>query len=322
MADDTFRALVLEQRDEQVTSAIRDVRREELPEGDTLVRVAYSALNYKDGLALTGKNKVVRSYPMVPGVDFSGTVEETSSSEFAPGDRVVLTGWGVGERHWGGYAQFARAKSEWLVRLPESIDLKHAMGLGTAGVTAMLCILALEEHGLTPEKGDVLVTGASGGVGGMAVALLAALGYNVTASTGRAAAHEYLQSLGANTIIDRSELTAPGGPLAAGFLAGRGGQLQRAHESDLCRGSIWRTKGYRRCRSGFSRCKQCGEGRALFVLAPDQHHNPDHQQQALDGNLTKHRRRPFSYTDGIRRHTPPTQLLHCTQIKKARLLGP
>jgi acrylyl-CoA reductase (NADPH) len=220
MANDTFRALVLEQRDEQVTSEIRNARREELPEGDTLVRVAYSALNYKDGLALTGQNKVVRLYPMVPGIDFSGTVEETTSSAFAPGDRVVLTGWGVGERHWGGYAQLARAKSEWLVRLPENIDLKHAMGLGTAGVTAMLCILALEEHGLTPDKGDALVTGASGGVGGMAVALLAALGYSVTASTGRTDAHEYLKSLGAKLIIDRNELTAPGGPLGSARWSG------------------------------------------------------------------------------------------------------
>jgi acrylyl-CoA reductase (NADPH) len=220
MADETFKALVLEQRDEQITSEIRDVRREELPEGDTLVRVAYSALNYKDGLALSGRNKVVRSYPMVPGIDFSGTVEETTSSDFAPGDRVVLTGWGVGERHWGGYAQFARAKSAWLVPLPENIDLKYAMGLGTAGVTAMLCILALEEHGLTPEKGEVLVTGASGGVGGMAVTLLAALGYSVTASTGRADAHEYLQYLGAKTIIDRNELTALGGPMGSARWAG------------------------------------------------------------------------------------------------------
>ena len=220
MSDDTFRALVLEQRDDQVTSEIRDMRREELPEGDTLVRVAYSALNYKDGLALTGRNKVVRSYPMVPGIDFSGTVVETTLPEFALGDRVVLTGWGVGERHWGGYAQLARAKSEWLVRLPQNIDLKHAMGLGTAGVTAMLCILTLEEHGLTSDKGDVLVTGASGGVGGMAVALLSALRYTVTASTGRADAHEYLKSLGANTIIDRGELTAQGGPLGSARWAG------------------------------------------------------------------------------------------------------
>jgi acrylyl-CoA reductase (NADPH) len=220
MAEDTFRALVLEQHDDQVTSEIRDVSREELPAGDTLVRVDYSALNFKDGLALTGKNKVVRAYPMVPGIDFSGTVEETSAPDLAPGDRVVLTGWGVGERHWGGYAQLARIKGEWLVRLPDAIDLKHAMGLGTAGVTAMLCILALEEHGLTPEKGEVLVTGASGGVGSMAVSLLAALGYNVTASTGRAEAHEYLEYLGAKTIIDRGELTAPGGPLGSARWAG------------------------------------------------------------------------------------------------------
>jgi acrylyl-CoA reductase (NADPH) len=220
MADETFRALVLEQRDEQITSEIRDVRREELPEGDTLVRVAYSALNYKDGLALTGKNKVVRSYPMVPGIDFSGTVEETTSPAFSPGDRVVLTGWGVGERHWGGYAQLARARSEWLVLLPENIDLKHAMGLGTAGVTAMLCILALEEHGLASDKGAILVTGASGGVGGMAVALLSALGYSVTASTGRTDAREYLESLGAKTVIDRNELTEPGGPMGSARWAG------------------------------------------------------------------------------------------------------
>ena len=162
----------------------------------------------------------MRSYPMVPGIDFSGTVEETTLPEFALGDRVVLTGWGVGERHWGGYAQFARVKSEWLVRLPEKIDLKHAVGLGTAGVTAMLCILALEEHGLAPDKGEVLVTGASGGVAGMAVALLSTLGYSVTASTGRADAREYLHFLGAKTIIDRDELTTPGGPLGSARWAG------------------------------------------------------------------------------------------------------
>jgi acrylyl-CoA reductase (NADPH) len=220
MADKTFRALVLEQRDEQVTSEIKDVSREALPEGDTLVRVAYSALNYKDGLALTGRNKVVRSYPMVPGIDFSGTVEDTTAAEFEPGNHVVLTGWGVGERHWGGYGQLARVPGEWLVRLPENIDLKRAMGLGTAGVTAMLCIQALVEHGLTPDKGEVLVTGASGGVGGMAVMLLAALEYHVTASTGRTDAREYLESLGAKTIIDRSELTAPDGTLGSARWAG------------------------------------------------------------------------------------------------------
>ena len=173
---ESFKALMLDERDGQVSSEIKAVERTALPAGDTLVRVAYSGLNYKDALALTGRNKVVRSYPMIPGIDFSGVVEETESPLFQPGDRVALTGWGVGERHWGGYAQYARVKSEWLVPLPESIDLQEAMAIGTAGVTAMLCIVALEEHGMRPDGHEVLVTGASGGVGSLAVAILARLG--------------------------------------------------------------------------------------------------------------------------------------------------
>ena len=212
---DTFRALVLDERDGQVTSTIQTLERAALPDGDVLVRVAYSGLNYKDGLALAGKNKVVRFYPMVPGIDFAGTVEGSSSPQFHPGDRVVLTGWGVGERHWGGYSQYARVKGEWLVPLPEGIDLQEAMAIGTAGVTAMLSVVALEEHGLTPDGREVLVTGASGGVGSLAVAILAKLGYTVVAETGKVEMRDYLKSLGAHEIIDRAELAPAGGPLGS-----------------------------------------------------------------------------------------------------------
>jgi acrylyl-CoA reductase (NADPH) len=194
---DTFTALILEQHENQVSAEVRSVPRDALPAGDVLVRVAYSGLNYKDGLAIRGKNKVVRSYPMVPGIDFVGTVEESASPAYAPGDAVILTGWGVGERHWGGMAQYARVKSEWLVPLPDGLTPRDAMAIGTAGFTAMLSLLALEERGLIPDGREVLVTGASGGVGSLAVALLAALGYSVVASTGRADAHDYLRALGA-----------------------------------------------------------------------------------------------------------------------------
>lgn len=212
---DTFRALVLDEREGQVTSSIKTLDREALPEGDVLVRVAYSGLNYKDGLALAGKNKVVRFYPMAPGIDFSGVVEESTSPQFQPGDRVVLTGWGVGERHWGGYSQYARVKSEWLVPLPESIDLKEAMAIGTAGVTAMLAVVALEEHGMKPDGPEVVVTGATGGVGSLAVAILANLGYTVVAESGKADMHDYLKSLGAHEVIDRTALAPSGGPLGS-----------------------------------------------------------------------------------------------------------
>ena len=217
---DTFRALVLREVDGKPTASIESVPVTALPADDVLVRIAYSGLNYKDGLAITGRNKVVRSYPMIPGIDFAGTVEESTSPLFAPGDRVVLTGWGVGEWHWGGLAEMARAKSDWLVRIPDSLSTFDAMAAGTAGFTAMLCIEALEEHGLTPESGEVLVTGAAGGVGSLAVALLGRLGYRVVASTGRAEEHDYLKTLGATEIIDRTVLTAPSGPLASARWAG------------------------------------------------------------------------------------------------------
>lgn len=213
----TFRAIVIEERDGQVTASMQELPRESLPEGDVLVRVAYSDLNYKDGLAISGnKNKVVRSFPMIPGIDLVGTVEESSSPEFKPGDRVVLTGWGVGERHWGGFSQLARVKSEWLVPVPRRFSLQEAAAIGTAGVTAMLAIEALERQGLKPGgEHPILVTGASGGVGSFAVALLSSLGYRVAASTGSAEAHDYLRALGAAEIVDRETLTAPGGPLGS-----------------------------------------------------------------------------------------------------------
>ena len=212
---DTFKALILNERDGQVTSSIEQIGRDRLPEGDVLVRVAYSGLNYKDGLALAGQNKVVRFYPMVPGIDFSGTVEESSSEQFKPGDQVVLTGWGVGERHWGGYAQFARVKGDWLVPLHADIDLKQAMAIGTAGVTAILAIITLEEHGMRPDGHEALVTGASGGVGSLAVAMLARLGYQVVAETGKPEMSDYLKSLGAHEILDRAALAPSGGPLGS-----------------------------------------------------------------------------------------------------------
>jgi acrylyl-CoA reductase (NADPH) len=185
------------------------------------VRVEYSTVNFKDGLALTGRSPIVRVWPLTPGIDFAGVVERSSNGGFKSGDRVVLNGWGVGESHHGGYAQRARVKGDWLVKLPEAISTAHAMAIGTAGYTAMLCVMALEREGVTPEKGDVVVTGAAGGVGSVAVALLSGLGYRVVASTGRKASEsEYLTRLGAAEIIDRAELSQPGRPIARERWAG------------------------------------------------------------------------------------------------------
>lgn len=212
---DTFKALVVEKNDDGVTSAIQSVGLDDLPEGDVVIAVDYSTLNYKDGLVLKGLGGLVRNYPHVPGVDCAGVVESSDSSDFSPGDRVVLNGWRFGEVCWGGYAQKARVKAEQLVKLPDNISTEQAMAIGTAGYTAMLAVMALEDHGLTPDsEGEVLITGAAGGVGSIATAILANLGYQVAASTGRAETADYLKSLGAASIISREELEeAPRGPL-------------------------------------------------------------------------------------------------------------
>ncbi|MDA0702178.1 MAG: oxidoreductase [Proteobacteria bacterium] len=217
----SFKALVLEENDGKVAGAIQELDESRLPEGDVTVRVTHSTLNYKDGMVLKGIGRLVRNYPHIPGIDFAGTVEASDSPDYKPGDSVLLTGWRVGEAWWGGYAEKARVKSEWLVPMPKGLDARRAMAIGTAGFTSMLCVMALEDHGIMPASGEVLVTGAAGGVGSVAVAILAKLGYDVAASTGRAETHDYLRALGAKTIVDRAELSeGPAKPLLAERFAG------------------------------------------------------------------------------------------------------
>jgi acrylyl-CoA reductase (NADPH) len=217
----TFRAIRLFKTETGQESRFLDLTDADLMEGDVDVRVDYSTVNFKDGLALTGKSPVVRVWPLTPGIDFAGVVEASSNPAFKPGDRVVLNGWGVGETHHGGYAQKARVKGDWLIKLPDAISTAHAMAIGTAGYTAMLSVMALEREGVTPDKGEIVVTGAAGGVGSVAIALLARLGYRVVASTGRKETEsDYLTGLGAAEIIDRAELSGPGRPLARERWAG------------------------------------------------------------------------------------------------------
>ena len=205
----TFRALFATQADGKTSVGFRDLDLGSLPAGEVLIRVQYSSLNYKDGLAVTGKPGVIRKFPMIPGIDLAGVVEESASLEWKPGDAVIVTGSGLSETIWGGYAEYARIDARHLVRLPENMTPRQAMGIGTAGFTAMQCVIALERHGLHPASGDVVVTGAGGGVGSLAVAILAKLGYRVAASSGRTELSSYLQSLGAAEIIDRGVLSAP-----------------------------------------------------------------------------------------------------------------
>lgn len=216
-----FKALVLEQEDKKTLATIRQVATSELPEGDVLIDVDYSSLNYKDGLAITGKGRIVRQFPMVPGVDLAGTVAESSDDRYHVGDKVVLTGWGVGEGHWGGMAEKARLNADWLIPLPANLDGKQAMMVGTAGLTAMLCVQAIVDANVKPEDGEILVTGASGGVGSVAVTLLAQLGYKVAAVTGRAETNgPLLKQLGATTIIERSVFEEPARALDKQLWAG------------------------------------------------------------------------------------------------------
>jgi acrylyl-CoA reductase (NADPH) len=216
----TFKAIVIDKAEGGHTVALKDFDETDLMEGDVTVRVEASTINYKDGLAITGKAPVVRRFPMIAGVDFAGTVEHSSHPDWKPGDKVICNGWGLGETHLGAYAQKARVKGEWLVRLPATMSARDAMAIGTAGYTAMLCVMALEQAGVTPDKGLVIVTGAAGGVGSVAVALLSKLGYHVAASTGRTQEADYLKGLGAADIIDRKDLAGPAKPLAKERFAG------------------------------------------------------------------------------------------------------
>jgi acrylyl-CoA reductase (NADPH) len=215
-----FKAIVVEKADKGQTVSLTEFDEAGLMDGDVTVRVGWSTINYKDGLAITGKAPVVRRFPMIPGIDFAGEVETSSHPDWKPGDKVILNGWGTGETHLGGYAEKARVKGQWLVRLPASMSPRQAMSIGTAGYTAMLAVMALERHGLTPAHGPVVVTGAAGGVGSVAIALLAKIGFQVAASTGRREEADYLKGLGATEIIDRNELSAAGRPLAKERFAG------------------------------------------------------------------------------------------------------
>ena len=216
----TFKAIRIDKADKGTVAALTQFDEAELMEGDVTVRVEWSTLNYKDGLAVTGKAPVVRRFPMIAGIDFAGTVEQSSHPQWKAGDKVICNGWGMGETHLGAYAEKARVKGDWLVRLPEGMSARDAMAIGTAGYTAMLAVLALEKHGLTPKHGSVVVTGAAGGVGSVAIAVLSKLGYSVIASTGRMSEAPYLKALGAAEVIDRNELSGPAKPLAKERWAG------------------------------------------------------------------------------------------------------
>ena len=216
----TFKAIRIDKADKGTSVALTQFDDAELMEGDVTVRVEWSTLNYKDGLAVTGKAPVVRRFPMIAGIDFAGTVETSSHPQWKAGDKVICNGWGMGETHLGAYAEKARVKGDWLVRLPDSISTRDAMAIGTAGYTAMLSVLALEKQGLTPKHGPIVVTGAAGGVGSVAIAVLSKLGYHIIASTGRVSETDYLKGLGATEVIDRAELSGPAKPLAKERWAG------------------------------------------------------------------------------------------------------
>ena len=215
-----FNAIVIDKAEDQLTCGLQQLDESALPEGEVLIDVAYSTLNYKDALAVTGASPIARIFPLVPGIDLAGTVRESASADWKAGDKVVLNGWGVGEGHWGGLAQVARLKASWLVPLPAAFSAKQAMAIGTAGYTAALCVDTLIKAGVTPDQGEILVTGATGGVGSVAVALLKKAGFTVAGSTGKASEADYLKTLGADSVIDRAELSEKGRPLAKERWAG------------------------------------------------------------------------------------------------------
>jgi acrylyl-CoA reductase (NADPH) len=234
-----FQALLLTQQDKKTVATLTSLDDSQLPAGDVTVRVEYSSLNFKDALAITGRGAIVKRWPLVPGIDLAGKVEHSHDATWKPGDRVVVNGWGIGETHWGGLTQKARLSSAWLLRLPDAFTTRQSMQVGTAGYTAALCVMALQRHGLKPGDGEVLVTGAAGGVGSVAVTLLAGLGYTVTASTGRPQEADYLQSLGATHIIDRTELSSPGKPLQSERWAGVVDALGSHTLANACAQTRW-----------------------------------------------------------------------------------
>jgi acrylyl-CoA reductase (NADPH) len=215
-----FKGILIEKDEAGYRAALKDIDESQLPEGDVTIRVGLSTLNYKDALAITGRGPVVRRFPLVPGIDLVGTVEDSTNAEYKAGDQVLLNGWGVGEVHWGGLAQKARLNGDWLVPLPSQFTPQQVMAIGTAGYTAMLCVLALERHGVTPDKGEILVTGAAGGVGSVAVSVLTKLGYTVVGVTGRPEEADYVRELGAAEVLDREAFSSPGKPLARERWAG------------------------------------------------------------------------------------------------------
>ena len=235
-----FKGILIERNDSGYRSTLAELSEDSLPAGDVNVDVSHSTINYKDALAITGDGPIVRSFPMVPGVDLSGTVTASSDPDFVPGDLVMLNGWGVGEGHWGGLAEKARLQGKWLIPLPTAFTPAQAMAIGTAGYTAMLAIMALENNGVTPDSGDILVTGANGGVGSFAVALLARLGYRVLASTGRMHESDYLQALGAAEIIDRATLSEPGRPLTKERWAGAIDSIGSHTLANICAATRYR----------------------------------------------------------------------------------
>ena len=232
-----FKAIYIEKVDDEYSVALTELREQALPDGEVTVAVEYSTLNYKDALAITGRGQVVRTFPMIPGIDLAGTVTNCRDARFSIGDYVFLNGWGMGELYWGGLAQCARGKAAWFLPLPKILSSREAMGLGTAGYTAMLCVQTLEAHGVTPDKGKILVTGASGGVGSIALQLLANRGYHVTASTGHSDNSNYLMGLGAAEIIDRKELNQPGRPLSKERWAGAVDVVGSQTLANVCAGT-------------------------------------------------------------------------------------
>ncbi len=235
-----FTGVLIEDDDAGYRASVADIDEAQLPDGDVTVQVGYSGLNYKDALAITGRGKIVRHFPMVPGIDLVGVVEQSSHADYRVGDRVVLNGWGVGERHWGGLAQKARLRGDWLVPLPEQFSPEQAMAIGTAGYTAMLCVLALERYGVTPDSGEIAVTGASGGVGSVATAVLSKLGYSVVAITGRPDEADYVTRLGAAEVIDRAQFAQPGKPLATERWAGAVDVVGSHTLANLCASTRYR----------------------------------------------------------------------------------